>query len=169
MTETDYLAKAREQIALEDAAAAEGRVQGRAAAMREADERARRHRDLAIEHGLPADATPRQIADAMLARESEFWSGFIGTVGAGWPARYATLCAELGLDETKVEKGEVWQKMRETGHKLCRAVRDPNTGGFATPSDPRIEKLQALADRPGTAGEGVAAQAAIGRITGNAA
>jgi hypothetical protein len=39
----------------------------------------------------------------------------------------------------------------------------------ASSADPRIEKLQALADRPGTPGEGAAAQAAIGRITAGAA
>jgi hypothetical protein len=36
------------------------------------------------------------------------------------------------------------------------------------PPDPRLDKLQALADRPGTPGEAAAAQAAIDRITAGA-
>jgi hypothetical protein len=36
-------------------------------------------------------------------------------------------------------------------------------------ADPRLDKLQALADRPGTPGEGIAATAALERITGSAA
>jgi hypothetical protein len=131
METTDiYAERARREIALEDSAAAEGRIQERAGQLRETAARTAQLRSLAVEHGLSPDASPRALADAMLKRESEFWSGFIGKSHATFPARYAALCAELGLDATKMERSDVWLKMRETGHRLCGAVRDPNTGGF---------------------------------------
>ncbi len=84
--------------------------------------------------------------------------------------KYDALCAELNLDPMAVERRDVWAAMLQQNHRLCRATRDPATGCLIEPpDDPRLEKLQALADRPGTAGEGAAAEAAISRITGGAA
>jgi hypothetical protein len=134
MTDTTdiHLERARREIALEDSAAAERRITDRANALRETEARTALLRSLAQEHGLPADAAADAIRTAMKALEDDFWSGFIGKSHATFPARYAALCRELGLDDTKVERSDVWLKMRQTGHKLCGAVRDPNTGGFVT-------------------------------------
>jgi hypothetical protein len=57
--------------------------------------------------------------------------------------------------------------MRAQNHPLLKARRDRFTGILVLPpepADPRLEKVQALADRPGTEGERAAAQAALDRI-----
>jgi hypothetical protein len=84
--DTDYMALAREQLALEDAAATVARIQNKAAQMQHADERAALFAALRKKHGLPDTATPREVSDAWIAhrhaRNSFVSSRFAGRATA---------------------------------------------------------------------------------------
>ena len=55
----------------EAAAAAEASILARAAELERVDAEKERLAKLAVEHGLPPDASPRAISDAMLDREAK--------------------------------------------------------------------------------------------------
>jgi hypothetical protein len=63
----DYVKQARQEAF----AAAEAAIQNRAADMERADAERTRLAKLAADYGLPADASPRQIADAERDREAK--------------------------------------------------------------------------------------------------
>jgi hypothetical protein len=89
---------------------------------------------LAIEHGLPPDASPRAVSDAMALRESEFWSGFLSSGGMMAVRKYRALAAEVGCDPDTCERRDVWAAMRAQGHPLIKATRDPATGALRLPA-----------------------------------
>jgi hypothetical protein len=73
MTDTDYLDRARREIAIEDSAAVEQRIADRANALRAADERAASHQAQCKRYGLdPATASERQKADCWMAEQVAF-------------------------------------------------------------------------------------------------
>jgi hypothetical protein len=75
--ENTYVRLAR----LEAAAATELAVRDRAAQLERADTEKERLASLAAEHGLPPDASPREISDAALKREAEHRAAVRGKFG----------------------------------------------------------------------------------------
>jgi hypothetical protein len=63
----DYVKMARQEAS----AAAEAAIQARAAELERIDTEKVRLAKLAAEHGLPADASPRAISDAMMAKQEK--------------------------------------------------------------------------------------------------
>jgi hypothetical protein len=139
MTETAdlYLEQARRQIALNDAAALEQRVLDHAGALQEADARAKLHRDLCAEHGLPVDTTPQEITAAMHRRRDEFWTR-IGKANAGNPGnKLRQLAVEVGIDPDDLgwtPYDTVWNAMRRVNHWQCTAQWDDATNQFIRPA-----------------------------------
>jgi hypothetical protein len=142
------------------------------------DEHQARLAKLRTKWGLPDSATPAEIAQAELRQEALVQS-YLATGCGVFILRVRALGAELGVDPDPEGIGgahwpAVWAAIRDSDHPLCRLRRAADGVGWILPvvtvtvPDPRIEKLQALADRPGTPGEGAAAQAAIDRIAGAA-
>jgi ParB-like chromosome segregation protein Spo0J len=80
--EKDYEALAREAIAAEAAARAEGELQSRVASMRFADEREAQLTALRAKHGLPDTTTLRQMADAEIAH-GHAWRDFVAHAHPG--------------------------------------------------------------------------------------
>jgi hypothetical protein len=75
--ENTYVRLAR----LEAAAATELAVRDRAAQLERADTEKERLASLAVEHGLPEDASPRSISDAMIKRWEEHRHAVRGKYG----------------------------------------------------------------------------------------
>lgn len=63
----DYVTRARQEAAT----AAEAAIQARASALERADTEKARLAKLATQHGLPENASPRAISDAMMDREAK--------------------------------------------------------------------------------------------------
>jgi hypothetical protein len=76
-TTDDYVKQARSEAAT----AAELVIQNRAADMERIDLEKARLAKLAAEHGLPPDASPRQISDAVLDREAKHRAAVRGKHG----------------------------------------------------------------------------------------
>jgi hypothetical protein len=115
---------------------AEQKEVARQAILREAQSRSDLYGDkgaLAVEHGLPPDASPAAITAAMHKRESEFWSGFLSSGGSIATRKYKELAREVGCDPDTCERHHVWAAMRAQGHPLILATRDPNTGTLVMP------------------------------------
>ena len=158
-----------------EAAEKERRIADLAAQMRHDDERSTAHRKLIAFHNLPHDSSPREIADAMMAYERG-WRDFIGTkYGSSRGERWdMTANPPVAFNGSELLHPESVEEKRRPG---IIALRDRLRAQFEVayakqvgrPIDPRTEKLQALADRPGTAGEGEAARAAIDRVAAGAA
>jgi hypothetical protein len=84
-----------------------------------------------------------------------------------------TGCPEAIADNGGVDTAVLIEHLRVTGHRFWHVRRNDDHTGFIVPDeppeDPRIEKLEALIARPGTPGEGAAAEAALERITAGSA
>jgi hypothetical protein len=71
---------------------------------------------LATDHGLPADASPRAISDAMKAKQDAWWSDFYsGGNNPRTAARFLALAREYGCDPETASRDQVWEAMRQKG------------------------------------------------------
>jgi hypothetical protein len=134
----DYSAKARHEIA----DAVERDVVNRAAGLQQHDERAATLAALRTKWGLPADATPRAIADAERRQEAIAKSYLSQSGSAKTIATMRALAAEIGMQPAEYDPDNVggaswpaiWAKLRDTDHRFIRIRRSPDGVGFIVPA-----------------------------------
>jgi hypothetical protein len=142
MTDTTpdiYEAMAVRQLADEDALARVTRVQERADLLRETAARTAQLRSLAEEHGLPPDASPRALSDAMESRCATFWSRLAAQHGGKLTVPLRQLAGEVGLDPDHLPDPMnpyrcVFDAMRQAKHPLTTARWDEATNQFIRPA-----------------------------------